>query len=68
MSPQEIGMRGDVLISLVVGVWAIYMGTKLQRTNPERTVTLGRPFRLHRLLFVCGILITLSAVLRLFAR
>ena len=65
MNAGEIGQRGDVLISVAAGVCAVYMGARMKKTHPEKTVTLIKPLPLHRVLSIAGAVVLITAVLRL---
>ena len=68
MDSAMIGDKGDVLISLLTGVGAIYFGARMRSTDPHRMLTLGRPWPVYRVLVIAGSLILLTAIVRLAAQ
>lgn len=67
MDARLIGERADMLISLGIGLWALSMGAQTKKTNPAKTVQLGKTLPLHQVYTVAGALVLLTTVVRLLA-
>ena len=57
---MSVGGFYDKLIGIGIGAYAIYMGIKINKTNPDKTVKIFKPIKLGKLLIICGIVILIT--------
>jgi len=57
---MSVGAFYDKLIGIAIGAYAIYMGVKINKTNPDKTIKILKPVKLGKLLIICGVVILIA--------